>query len=163
MVLDKEPLGCQLFHGTGAGVDREHAIAAVAVEVVMVVPGFVMADFAKRFKARGLTRQIDTHDLAAFEQFLQLPIDRGKIQPGHRLLSQFANRRRSQWPVAVCQCGEDCVALPCVAFHSQEFIANRFAISAKTRERLKAPPMEPEKPGPRRRCRPHRQVVEFRT
>ena len=76
VALDQKTRGGQVFHASGAAVDRKHASAVAAVEVMVMVVGLAMIGLAQRLVARGLARQIDAQNFTALQQALQLPIDR---------------------------------------------------------------------------------------
>lgn len=70
VMLNPESIGREPVHGPWAGMDPEHTVAGVAMEVVMVVLGVTVGSLAQDLIPSRLTRQIDPRDLAGFQQIL---------------------------------------------------------------------------------------------
>jgi hypothetical protein len=115
--FDTEPPRRQIFHVSRAGVDREHAVAAVAAEMVMVVVRVPLAQFAQCLVASGLIGQIYPHHVVVIEQSLELPVDRRQVEMRDGALGQLANLQRSQRSPAVGQGSQYGIALACLASH----------------------------------------------
>lgn len=77
-------------------MDREDAVAVVAMEVMVMVIGLPMVGLAQRLVAGGLAWQIDPQHLAVLEQIFQLSIDRREIQVRDRALRKLADFLRRE-------------------------------------------------------------------
>lgn len=96
VALDLEALRRQVLHVSRTAVDREDAVAVVAMEVMMMVIGLPVVGFAQRLIAGGLTWQIDRQHSAVLEQVFQLSIDRREIQMRDRALRKRADFLRRE-------------------------------------------------------------------
>lgn len=67
VALDQKTLGGQVFHTSGAAVNRKHASAVAAVKVMVMVVGLAIIGLAQRLVARGLARQIDTQNFTILQ------------------------------------------------------------------------------------------------
>lgn len=71
--------GCELGDFRRAGMYVEHAVALIAMEVMVVMPG--------QLKARGLPWQVHEYDGLLIGQEVQVTVDRGQVKVRHLLLS----------------------------------------------------------------------------
>jgi len=117
MALHLKPRWRQLGHRARAGVDGEHAVAARAVEmVVMVVRVRAVVVRTGGFVARRLPRQVDPRHDAQLLQRVELPVDSREVEGRHLLLRQFAQLGGGQGAGAALQGLQERVALAGLAF-----------------------------------------------
>ncbi len=121
MPFDAKAFRRELRHRSGAGVDRIDAVAAVAVEVVVVVaPGRLSVRgvcFIHSFIPSDLAGQRHALNDALLQQILQAAIDRRQVQSWNGLLRRGADLGRGQRSATGDERAEDGVTLLGVSFH----------------------------------------------
>jgi len=97
----------------GAALDIEDAVAASAVEVMVVVFGGLEA-----FVAWGLAGDVDGDDLLGLDEALEVAVDGGDAEVGDVAPGEVEDLGGAQWSLGVVESTSDGVALSGGAFHA---------------------------------------------